>query len=340
LSLVFTTLPTEDFAYDQQSGGGPILTNMKPKALDITLIGIIFPVHFGKIGMSLTIRSIVQADAEACGKIGYQAHKIISSAHGYPSEQPSIEFAVGMIKTLLVNPSSRGTLAECNGRILGSIFLHVFPPSPVAAIGPLTVDPSAEGGVGRALMNSVLGEARKRQYDCVRLVQSPSHVRSFVLYTKCGFTLREPLFLMQGNPIRGSSLSRPAHDVRAAQVDDIPACNQLCMSVHGFSREMELRQAIEQDIASLSMDNQGNIAGYAAGIGFFSHAVAKTNEDLKALVSSAPAIIGHGLFVPARNADLMRWLLEAGFRISWPANLMTIGQYNEPSAPYLPSIAY
>lgn len=290
--------------------------------------------------MSLTIRSIVQADAEACGKIGYQAHNIISSAHGYPSEQPSIEFAVGMIKTLLVNPSSWGTLAECNGRILGSIFLHVFPPSPVAAIGPLTVDPSAEGGVGRALMNSVLDEARKRQYHCVRLVQSPSHIRSFVLYTKCGFTLREPLFLMQGNPIRGSSLSRRAHDVRAAQVGDVPACNQLCMSVHGFSREMELRQAIEQGIASLSIDNQGNIAGYAAGIGFFSHAVAKTNENLKALVSSAPAIIGHGLFVPARNSDLMRWLLGAGFRISWPANLMTIGQYNEPSAPYLPSIAY
>jgi hypothetical protein len=246
--------------------------------------------------MSLTIRSIVQADAEACGKIGYQAHKIISSAHGYPSEQPSIEFAVGMIKTLLVNPSSWGVLAECKGRILGSIFLHVFPPSPVAAIGPLTVDPSAEGGVGRALMNSVLGEARMRQYDCVRLVQSPSHVRSFVLYTICGFTLREPLFLMQGNPIRGSSFPRPAYDVRPAQVGDIPACNQLCMSVHGLSREMELRQAIEQGIASLSIDNRGNIAGYAAGIGFFSHAVAKTNEDLKALVSSAPAIIGYGLF--------------------------------------------
>jgi predicted N-acetyltransferase YhbS len=305
-----------------------------------TLIAIIFPVHFVKIGMSLTIRPIMQADAEACGKIGYEAHRVISSAHGYPSEQPSIEFAVGMIKTLLVNPNSWGALAERNGRILGSIFLHAFPPSPVAAIGPLTVDPSAEGGVGRALMNTVLGEARKRQYDRVRLVQSPSHVRSFVLYAKCGFALREPLFLMQGNPIRSSVFSRSTHDVRAAHAGDIPACNQLCMSVHGFSREMELHQAIEQGVASLSIDNQGNVTGYAAGIGFFSHAVAKTNEDLKALVSSSPAIIGHGFFVPARNADLVRWLLEAGFRISWPANLMTIGQYNEPSVPYLPSIAY
>ena len=73
---------------------------------------------------------------------------------------------------MLVNPNSWGALAERNGRILGSIFLHVFPLSPVAAIGPLTVDPSAEGGVGRALMNTVLGEARKRQYDRLLSIHS------------------------------------------------------------------------------------------------------------------------------------------------------------------------
>ena len=150
--------------------------------------------------MNLKIRSIEQADVEACGNVGYQAHMGISSAHGYPSEQPSIEFAVSMIRTLLASPNSWGALAEREGRILGSIFLHVFPPSPVAAIGPLTVHPTAEGGVGRALMDMVLDEARKRQLDQVRLVQSPSHIRSFVLYTKCGFTLREPLLLMHKNP--------------------------------------------------------------------------------------------------------------------------------------------
>jgi predicted N-acetyltransferase YhbS len=290
--------------------------------------------------MSLTIRPIERTDAEACGKIGYKAHKVISSAHGYPSEQPSIEFAVGMIKTLLASSNSWGALAEREGRILGSIFLHVFPPSPVAAIGPLTVDPSAGGGVGRALMDTVLGQARKRHYDRVRLVQSPSHIRSFVLYTKCGFTLREPLLLMQGNPIRRNSSYPNGIDVRPAHADDISACNQLCISVHGFSREMELRQGIDQGVANLSTDNQGSITGYAVGVGFFGHGVAKTNEGLKALVSSAPVIIGHGLFVPARNADLVRWLLESGFRIGWPANLMTIGQYDEPTAPYFPSIAY
>src|SRR5918999_2188276 len=228
--------------------------------------------------MSLTIRSIEHTDAEICGKIGFQAHKAVSSAHGYPSEQPSIDFAVEMIKTLLANPYSQGYVAERWGKILGSIFVHKFPPSPVAAIGPLTVDPSGEGGgVGRALMEASLMEARKRDYDQVRLIQSPSHLRSFVLYTKCGFTLREPLFLMHGNPTP-SSLEKKKYDVRAAGYEDISACNEICISAHGFSREMELSQAINQRVASLSIDNTGNITGYAAGIGFFSHAVAKTND--------------------------------------------------------------
>jgi predicted N-acetyltransferase YhbS len=288
--------------------------------------------------MGLVIRSIREADAETCGKIGFQAHKAISSAHGYPSEQPSIEFAVGMIKTLLANPNSWGVLAERDSQILGSIFLHVFPPSPVAAIGPLTVEPSAEGGVGRALMEASLMEARKRSYEQVRLVQSPSHSRSFVLYTKCGFTLREPLFLMHGNPV--PSILGKKHDVRAARSEDISACNEICISIHGFSREMELRQAIDQRVATVNIDNGGNITGYAAGLGFLGHAVAKTNEVLKALVANASAILGPGFFVPSRNSDLLRWLLDVGFRIVWPANLMTVGNYQDPTAPFLPSIAY
>lgn len=288
--------------------------------------------------MALIIRSIRQDDAEMCGKIGFQAHKAISSAHGYPSEQPSLEFAVGMIRTLLANPNSWGALAERDGQILGSIFLHLFPASPVAAIGPLTVDPSAQGGVGRALMEASLTEARKRSYDQVRLVQSPSHLRSFVLYTKCGFILREPLFLMRGNPV--PSIVGKKHDVRAARSEDISACNEICISVHGFSREIELRQAIDQQVASVNIDNTGNITGYAAGIGWLGHAVAKTNEVLKALVANASAIIGPGFFVPGRNSDLLRWLLDAGFSMVWPANLMTVGNYQDPTAPFLPSIAY
>src|ERR687889_2120104 len=288
--------------------------------------------------MGLIIRSIQQADAETCGEIGFQAHKAISSAHGYPSEQPSIEFAVGMIKTLLANPNSWGALAERDGQTLGSIFLHLFPASPVAAIGPLTVDPSAQGGVGRALMEASLVEARKRYCDQVRLVQSPSHLRSFVLYTKCGFTLREPLYLIQGQPLHGNSAR--SGSVRLVHDDnDVFMCNELCKSIYGFSREMELRQAKEQGVA-IMIERDSVITGYTAGTGILYHAVAKSNEDLKSLIASASQILGPGFFVPARNHEIISWVLENGFRIGWPANLMTIGPYREPLRPFLPSLAY
>jgi GNAT superfamily N-acetyltransferase len=289
--------------------------------------------------MSVIVRPIEQNDAEICGKIGYEAHKTISSAHGYHSEQPSEEFGIGLIKRLLDNPNSWGVLAERHGKTLGSIFLHKFPPSPVVMIGPLTVHPSSEGGVGKKLMYAALDHARKQNHNQIRLVQSPSHIRSFVLYTKTGFYLREPLFLMEGQPLniginKSSTTVRPVHDDR-----DIFECNGLCMLTYGFSREMELHQAKDQGVATM-IERDGVITGYAAGIGIFGHAVAKSNEDLKSLIANASAILGPGFFVPARNHEIINWLLEKGFQIGWPANLMTIGPYQEPQIPYLPSLAY
>jgi predicted N-acetyltransferase YhbS len=289
--------------------------------------------------MILMIRPIEQNDAESRGKIGYEAHKTISSAHGYPSEQPSEEFSIGLIRRLLDDPNSWGVLAERQGKTLGSIFLHRFPPSRVAAIGPLTVYPSAEGDVGRKLMDAALTQAHKQNHDQIRLVQSPSHIHSFVLYTKTGFALREPLFLMQGQPIKTGNNTSSANLRLVRDDNDVSVCNELCMSVYGFSREMELRQAKDQGIATM-IEQDGVVTGYAAGIGIFGHAVAKSNEELKELIANAFAILGPGFFAPARNHEVINWLLENDFQISWPANLMTIGPYQEPLTPFLPSLAY
>ena len=290
--------------------------------------------------MSLVIQSIEYNDVKSCGKTGYQAHKTISSAHGYPSEQPSEEFGIGLIRSLLENPNSWGVLAERQGKTLGSIFLHKFPPSPVAVIGPLTVHPSAEGGgVGRMLMDAALTQAHKQNYDQIRLVQSPSHIRSFVLYTKCGFTLREPLLLMQGQPLKNVNNTSSANLRPVDDDNDVSVCNELCKSVHGFSREMELRQAKDQGVATM-IERDGIITGYAAGLGILSHAVTKSNEELKALITNASAILGPGFFVPARNHELINWLFKNAFQIGWPANLMTIGPYQDPVTPFLPSLAY
>ena len=57
---------------------------------------------------------------------------------------------------------------------------------------------------------------------------------------------------------------------------------------------MDLCQAIEQGIA-ITLERDSIITGYAAGVGIFSHAVAKLkNEDIKLLISIASSIQGSG----------------------------------------------
>jgi predicted N-acetyltransferase YhbS len=275
-------------------------------------------------------------DAEACGRIGFQAHAAVAAAHNVPPEQPSVKFAVGLIRGKLADPQAHGFVAERDGQLVGSIFLNTFPPTPVAVIGPLTVHPEAQGGVGRRLMGAALEEARRRGIPGVRLVQSPAHLRSLALYVAMGFDVREPLVLMQGDlpsPEAAAAATRPATGA------DLAACNALCRRVHGLEREHELRRAIGQGVATVA-ERDARLVGYAAGLGFLGHAVAETTDDLKALIAGASRILGPGFFVPARDGDLLRWLLGAGMRAAWPATLMSLGPYQAPAGAFLPSIAF
>ncbi len=88
------------------------------------------------------------------------------------------------------------------------------------------------------------------------------------------------------------------------------------------------------------VERAGRITAYATTIAFFGHAVAESNDDLKALIAAAQAFAGPGFLVPSRNGELMRWCLGKGLRVVQPMTLMTIGLYNEPAGAWLPSIAY
>jgi L-amino acid N-acyltransferase YncA len=234
------------------------------------------------------------------------------------------------------DPNAFGFVAEHEGKLLGSIFLNVFPSTPVAAIGPFTVDPDAEGtGAGRLLINRAIEEARGKGIPQLRLVQSPSHLRSLALYTKVGFEVREPLVLVQ----RGPANARLQKAVRKADVDDIANCESLCRRVHGFARSAEIRAAVKQGVATVAL-REGEVKGYATDIGFRGHAAAEASADLKALVAASPSIMGPGFFVPLRDGELFRWLLDNGYRAVWQAILMSCGPYQHPAGVFLPSIAF
>ena len=106
----------------------------------------------------------------------------------------------------------------------------------------------------------------------------------------------------------------PGCTVRAATADnDLSACNRLCVRVHGHDRGGELADAVTQGAARV-VERGGRITGYATPIAYFGHAVAETNDDLKALIGGAESIPGPGVLVPARNGDVIRWCLAEGSR--------------------------
>ena len=285
--------------------------------------------------MNLTLRPGEPDDAKVCGEICFNAFVAISNQHHFPPDVPSVESSVDFLALLLSRPDVYSIVAEANGKVVGSNFL--WEGDTIAGIGPITIDPTSQnGGIGRALMENVLARAAQKKFAGVRLVQAAFHSRSLSLYTKLGFEIREPLACIQGTPLKKSIAGFP---IRPATEADVAACNHLCRKVHGHDRNNELLGAIQQKTASV-VERNGGITGYTTAIGYFSHTVAESNDDLKALIAAAPEIVGPGFLLPSRNGEIFRWCLNNGLRVTQPMTLMSLGLYNDPRGAFLTSIFF
>src|SRR4051812_37042667 len=167
-------------------------------------------------------------------------------------------------------------------------------------------------------MQVVLGRPARRQAAGVRLHQASFHNRSLCLYTKLGFQTREPMSILQGKPL---GRKFPGYDVRLATSADVAACSRICLGVHGFDRNVELHDAIDQKTARV-VEHLGKITGYTTGIAFDAHSVAETNQDLMALIGAATEFGGPGFIVPTRNHEVFTWCLNAGLRLVYQMTLM------------------
>jgi hypothetical protein len=243
--------------------------------------------------------------------------------------------AQAVIASLLARPDVHSVVAEGDGQVVGSNFMAEL--GAIAGIGPVTVAPEAQdGAVGRRMMEHMLALAAERRVAGVRLVQAAYHSRSMALYARLGFDVREPLACMQGTPPR---LRLPGSIVRPASVQDLDAATAVCRAVHGHERREELREAIEQGSATV-VERGGRLTGYATLIGFWGHAVGRASDDLIALLSAAPAVLGAGVLIPTRDGELFRWCLANGLRVTQPLTLMSRGLYNQPAGAFIPSILF
>ncbi len=284
---------------------------------------------------AVSIRVATKDDADAAGKICFDAFNAISKAHNFPPDFPAPEAGIGLMSALFTSPDFYCVVAESGGRIIGSNCLDER--AVIHGLGPITIDPTAQNlGVGRKLMRAVQDRSNQRGAAGVRLVQAAFHNRSLSLYASLGFAIREPLSCMQG---RTQQRSVTGCTVRKAENADLEACNALSHRVHGFDRGTDLAHAIEQGTAKV-VERGGTITGYATDLAFFGHATAAGNQDMQALIASAESFGGPGILVPSRNAELFRWCLANGLRITQPMTLMTSGLYNDPAGAYLPSILF
>lgn len=287
--------------------------------------------------MTAYIRAAMPSDAEACGRIIYQAFQDIAERHGFSPDFPAVEAGTQLAQSLIAQSKIFGVVAEEDGRVIGSNFL--MEGDAIRGVGPITVAPHAQGsGVGRRLMESVLDRANGAAG--IRLLQDAFNMRSLSLYSSLGFEVREPVVVMSGGPA-----SRPPEGftVRALTENDTDACNKLCTRVHGFSRSSDLADAM-QFRAPVVSERNGRLTAYLTAPTFWlaNHGVAETEDDMKALILGAGAVLEEPLsfLLPVRQASLFRWCLDQGLKAMKPMTLMTIGEYRPPSGSYLPSVFY
>lgn len=285
--------------------------------------------------MNLNLRAGRPEDAETCGRICYEAFKAIAEQHNFPVDFPAPEVAVGLVGMLFSRADVYSVVAEIDGRIAGSNFL--WEGNQVAGVGPITVDPEVQNSaIGRKLMEDILRRSDERNFLSVRLIQSAYHNRSLALYTKLGFDPCEPL-----SAIQGAALNQKieGYNVRPANENDVEACDRLCLKIHGHTRRQDVIDGIGQ-ASAVVVEHDGRITGYSTSLGFFGHTVGESNEDLKAIIGAAQVFTGPGFLLPTRNAEVLRWCLENGLKITQPMTLMSRGLYQEPRGAFVPSILF
>jgi GNAT superfamily N-acetyltransferase len=290
-------------------------------------------------GMAIAVRAIEPADGDECARIVYEAFGGLHDYHRFPRDFPTLESAEQLTSNFIAHPAIWGVVAEAEGRIVGSNFLDER--GTITGVGPITVDPKAQGhGVGRRLMEAVMDRGAGAR--AIRLFQDSFNMQSLSLYASLGFEVKEPAVVISGRPRSGPAAGI---EVRPLEEGDLEDCERLCLTVHGFERTNELRDAVQMPVLSPSVAvRDGRITAYATTLTFFpaAYAVAETEDDMRALVTGALAAGDEpaSFLLPTRQAGLFRWCLSEGLRPVKPMTYMSIGEYREPDGCWIPSVLY
>jgi predicted N-acetyltransferase YhbS len=284
--------------------------------------------------VTLEIMAARTADAEPLGAICYDAFRVMQERHGLPPDWPSPAAAQQALGLLIADPAVEVVMAVRDGQIVGSNALSHH--DAWGGIGPLTVAPRWQGqGIGRALMEAVMAQARARGIERLRLQQDAANMASLALYTMLGFRVQEMTVVLEARPW--------AHDgagIRAATPADLEAIARLGQRHLGFGRHRAVAAALAQGFVVLVQEDELGLRGYFIA-GRRGHGVAETEASMLALINAAAKRLAPGparCFCPLSEAGLFRALLVAGCRAGKVMTLMARGSYKAPRSVCLPSV--
>lgn len=280
---------------------------------------------------------IVPATSEHLDRLAdicYRAFKDISESHGFEPDFPSPDVPRMFLGSMIADESVHSAMALLDGAAVGSNYLSTY--DDVGGVGPITVDPGVQGdGIGRQLMEDILAFARNNGIEQVRLMQDSFNMRSLALYSRLGFDTRAPVAFMDPAP-------RESLSVRRAAREDMDAIEDLSRRIYRVNRRHEAEHQIGGPFAPHVFEAAGRVTGYFLP-GIAGHGVAESEETLVELVLGVMAVAtpaAQVFFVPVTEGSLYRRFLEAGCRNRKVMNLMSLGPYEEPQGPWLPSIGF
>ena len=171
----------------------------------------------------------------------------------------------------LTPASSVAAINKKTGQMMGACFYH--PREYHVSLGIMSVHPSFfRMGVGRALVDHIIGFARQKGFKSIRLVGSAMNMDSFSLYNRSGFAPKKTYHDMIINvPAGGMGGAVPgAGTVRDARVSDAHAMGELEFEISGIKRRQDYLYMVENRRGLFEVkvleNPEGRLEGFMASI--------------------------------------------------------------------------
>ncbi|KAG0629317.1 hypothetical protein M758_1G093800 [Ceratodon purpureus] len=284
---------------------------------------------------------------EDAGRALFTAFYVDSLATGVPPTYnvASPEQGSSLLESFLSQPAAYKVVAvDAAGKVLGGACMQSGD-AYVHAIGPLFVSPnSADRGVGKALMRSLIEHARKLNAPSIRLTTSAANRKSFCLYISLGFRPVEctSTFFGTVHPDAGEcaafavGISTEGISTRKMEEADVKVCAEIYSKGMGYDREDDIKAMLtkspERCWVATTEDN--TILGYTTGLFLAGHTMTTSEAAWVAVVSRAikekdgdvSGISIPGVLYPR----LIKWALAMKLVLARHSWYMVIGKYQRP----------